>query len=221
MYDSACRFEWAELKAIHKGARRPQDGCHRHIIAPAKNHSLDFTHQGQFLNALASLLEKRRCLSFDGIEKETTGILARGRKHFTVPVIQYLCTRRAQKDPGYVLRMVEELGELEEEALALFALLVAYSSRTALNHRDHRYYTALASACVHGYAKFAKVLLLGGAEAYAKHAFLGTNAVSWDRGNCNALIKAQVVFKRQTPGIRAAKIRCEVMIEVGCLKDGS
>ena len=66
-----------------------------------------------------------------------------------------------------------------------------------------------------GYAKVARLLLLAGAEAYGTYPFGATNAVKWDPGNCNALLKAQAVSRNDSAKVRAAKKRCVALIEVG------
>lgn len=131
-----------------------------------------------------------------------------------VEVVEYLMTHHAPEDADHLLKIVWGLGTDEEEYLEVVTCVLRYTKGETLNYIDHRFYTPLASACVRGYAKVAHLLLLAGAEAYETYPFSNSNAVKWDPGNRNALLKAQAIFGSDSANKRAAKLRCVALIEV-------
>lgn len=133
-------------------------------------------------------------------------------------VVEYLCEHHALIDADDVMRIVDmgtSFPRGETCGLKTLRCMLRYSTCEAVNYMDHRFYTPLACACVRGYAKIVHLLLLAGAEAYETYSFGGINAVEWDPGNRNALIKAQAVFRNDSAEKRAAKLRCVALIEVG------
>lgn len=132
-----------------------------------------------------------------------------------VPVVEYLFTHHAPEDADHLMENVQGLGTAEERRLELITCVLRYTTRGSLNYLDDRFYAPLASACIKGYAKIVRLLLLAGAEAYETYPFGATNAVEWDPGNRNALLKAQAVFRNDSAEKRTAKLRCVALIEVG------
>lgn len=136
-------------------------------------------------------------------------------RHWKIPVVEYLFERHAPEDANHLMELLNQLYKTEDLTLEVFCCVLRCTSIETLNYMDHRFYTPLTSACIKGYAKVARLLLFAGAEAYETYPFNGTNAVKWDPGNRNALLKAQAVFRNDSAEVRAAKERCVALIEVG------
>lgn len=132
-----------------------------------------------------------------------------------VPVVEYLFERHAPEDANHLMELLNERYTTEDTILEVFCCVLRCTTGETLNYMDHRFYTPLATACVRGYAKIVRLLLLAGAEAYETYPFGGINAVEWDPGNRNALLKAQAVFRNDSAEKHAAKERCVALIEVG------
>lgn len=212
--NALCNNDWKTVKALVEANPELAD---RHRDIGTQRTLLHKATIGGSLYYIRWLIEERGCniavRDYQGwpVLKYAT---YQGRADF-VPVVEYLFERRAPEDANHLMELLNEQYTAWEQHLELFTCVLRCTSSKTLNYIDYRYYTPLASACIKGYAKVARLLLLAGAEAYETYPFGATNAVEWDPGNRNALLKAQAVCRYDSAKVHAAKERCVALIEVG------
>lgn len=219
LHDLAQHGHWAAVQgmltadpALGDGGRHPRSLVTLLHAAAAQGR---LNEVRWLVEAKGSNLALRNDLRRTPLDVAVMAGLADGR---TVDVVEYLWAwaRQAPHSTDLILRLANRAiptARAAEPSSEMLLLLLQRASTEELNYQDHRFYTPLACACVRGYAGIARLLLLAGAEAYETYLFSGSNAVGWDRGNCNALVKAQAVFESDPPAVRLAKARCVEMIQ--------
>jgi len=198
-----------DLNQVYGGRRDPQTGRTLLHNAASQGNSdiVRWLIEGKKINIAAQDLKGVTVL-------ECVTILGCAAGVAVVEVVEYLMAHHAPEDADHLLKIVRGMGTDEEKYLEVVACVLRYTKGETLNYIDHHYYTPLACACVRGYAKVAHLLLLAGAEAYETYPFSHSNAVKWDPGNRNALVKAKAIFGRDSAKKRAARLRCVALIEV-------